>query len=93
MAHQKEYMLSGLERELELYIGEEYETGKKTHTIKAVNTVDANVDVKFIIDESLKTGDIITSGHRYVDKKKIIHDVPEIKQAVEQLRKRVILQF
>jgi cell wall-associated NlpC family hydrolase len=27
MAHQKEYMLSGLERELELYLGEEYEDG------------------------------------------------------------------
>ncbi len=27
MAHQKEYMLSGLERELELYMGEEYEDG------------------------------------------------------------------
>ncbi|BBO18827.1 conserved hypothetical protein [Candidatus Brocadia pituitae] len=88
MAQQKEYMLSGLERELELYMGEEYETGIKTHTIKAVNTVNANVDVTFNIDESRKTGEIITSGHTYVDKKKIIHNVPEIKQEVERLKKR-----
>ncbi|MCC7212596.1 MAG: hypothetical protein IT451_12255 [Candidatus Brocadia sp.] len=65
MAHQKEYMLSGLERELELYMGEEYESGTKTLPVK--NTEGDDVTISLQIDESTKTGSITVPAYTKKD--------------------------
>ncbi|MDR4497121.1 MAG: hypothetical protein MRK02_04235 [Candidatus Scalindua sp.] len=65
MAHQKEYMLSGLERELELYMGEEFESGTKTLPVK--NTEGDDVNISLQIDESTKTGSITVSAYTTKD--------------------------
>ena len=65
MAQQNEYMLSGLERELELYMGEEYESGTKTLPVK--NTEGDNVNISLQIDESTKTGSITVSAYTTKD--------------------------
>ena len=96
MAHQKDYMLSGLERELELYMGEEYETPQtgKTHSIAVINTVEKKVSVKFIINEVNKSGKIITSPFTYTTTSGLItkttktHNVPEAIQEIVSLKKK-----
>ncbi|BBO18826.1 conserved hypothetical protein [Candidatus Brocadia pituitae] len=68
MAYQKEYMLSGLERELELYRGAEYEAPRdsngKTHTIAVIDTAGKPMSFTFSVDQN-KKGYVSTSDHTY----------------------------
>ncbi len=96
MAHQKEYMLSGLERELELYLGGESESPQteKTHSIAVINTVGQKVNVTFKINEVTKTGKIITSSFTYTTTSGLItkttktHNVPTATQEIISLKKK-----
>jgi hypothetical protein len=98
MAHQERYAVSGLQRELDLYRGEEYETppasavacsltgSPKTCSINVINTVGARVTVTFVIDDSQKTGKIITSPHSYM-KNNVTYNVPQVTQDIVGLKK------
>ena len=55
--------LSELERELELYLGHEFETGEKTCMVRARNTVGADVDVTFRVRAD-DTATVSISGYR-----------------------------
>ncbi len=94
MAHQNEYMFSGLEREIELYMGEEHEAPKdsngKSHTISVIDTAGAPMSFTFSVDQN-KQGYVYTSEHTYKKRTGLTTKtfrVPGVTQPIVALNKK-----
>ncbi|MDR4497118.1 MAG: hypothetical protein MRK02_04220 [Candidatus Scalindua sp.] len=99
MARQNEFMFSGLERELELYMGEEHEAPRESNgkqlIISVVDTAGSPMSFTFSIDQN-KHGYVHTSEHTYTKRTGLAtktYRVPGVTQLIVALNKKGYTAF